>query len=46
MSDGAPTAPAPAFPTAFVVVTFVVAIAVGVLVTYLGIRGTIGAGIP
>jgi hypothetical protein len=46
MSAGASTAPAPAFPTAFVIVTFAVAIAVGALVTYLGIRGTIGAGIP
>ncbi|HTW55051.1 MAG TPA: hypothetical protein VMG36_01200 [Thermoplasmata archaeon] len=46
MSDAATTAAHPPFPTAFVVVTFTVAIAVGALVTYLGIRGMIGAGIP
>jgi len=32
--------------TTFVVLTFAVAIAVGVLVAYLGITGQIGAGIP
>jgi len=32
--------------SAFVVVTFAVAIAIGVLIAYLGITGQIGAGIP
>lgn len=31
---------------AFLIVTFAVAIAVGVLVAYFGITGQIGAGIP
>jgi hypothetical protein len=34
------------FPTAFVVTTFAAAIAVGVIVAYLGIRGQIGWGVP
>jgi len=33
-------------PTAFLVVTFGVAIAVGALIAYLGITGQIGAPIP
>jgi hypothetical protein len=31
---------------AFVVITFVVAIAVGAAVIYLGVHGMIGAGVP
>lgn len=46
MPEGTASAPAPAFPTAFVVVTFAVAIAVGAAIAYLGIKGMIGAGIP
>jgi len=38
------TTPAPS--SAFLVVTFAVAIAIGVLIAYLGITGQIGAGIP
>jgi hypothetical protein len=42
------SAPAPSLKpsTTFLVLTFGVAIAVGVLVAYLGITGQIGAGIP
>jgi hypothetical protein len=36
----------PKISTAFVVVTFAVAIAIGALVIYLGVNGMIGAGIP
>jgi hypothetical protein len=36
----------PPVPLAFLVTTFAVAIAVGVLVMWLGITGRIGAGIP
>jgi hypothetical protein len=38
--------PTPPVPTRFVVVTFAVAIAVGVLIAYFGLHGQIGAGIP
>lgn len=34
------------FPYGFLVGTLVIAIAIGVVVTYLGIHGQIGAGIP
>jgi hypothetical protein len=39
-------ASSPRASTTFLVLTFGVAIAVGVLVAYLGITGQIGAGIP
>jgi hypothetical protein len=32
--------------SAFVILTFVAAIAIGVLIAYLGITGRIGAGVP
>jgi hypothetical protein len=38
--------PKPEFPTTFVVVTFVVAILVGVVVLYLGLTGGLGTPIP
>jgi hypothetical protein len=40
--SAAPTGP----PRTFLVVTFALAIAVGVLVAYFGITGQLGAGIP
>lgn len=38
--------PSPAPPIRFIVVTFVVAAAVGAVVLYLGLTGYIGAGVP
>ncbi|HUJ77657.1 MAG TPA: hypothetical protein VLX64_01480 [Thermoplasmata archaeon] len=40
-----PPNPAPVSRT-FVVVTFAAAIVIGVAIAYLGIRGTLGGGIP
>lgn len=41
-----PESPSTAPSTAFLVVTFTAAIAIGALIAYLGITGQIGAGVP